>query len=74
MHLFTRDADGKLDTPLSIWFGLAFIGTAVLFDAANIGPGGLGFGWEIGMNAFFLVTGLTVLIPGLLLTLLPRSE
>lgn len=79
MDLFTRDSDGKPDTPLSIWVGLLFITIAIIFEASNIGPGGFRitrtFG-EMGINMFFLITGLTALVPGLCLTLIgdPHSE
>lgn len=74
MRLVTRDNDGKPDTPLSVWIGLAFIGTAVFFESVNIGPGGLGLSWTLGINAFLLLTGLTALIPGLFLTLMRDPE
>ncbi len=74
MRLFTKDSDGKFDTPLSIWIGLAFIVTALGFEASNIGPGGLGLSWELGMNAFFFITGLVALIPGIFLTLMRSPE
>lgn len=77
MDLFTRDSDGKPDTPLSIWIGLLFIGTALLFEAANIGPGGFRLGptfGDMGINMFFLITGLTALVPGLFLTLAGKPE
>lgn len=71
MRLFTRDSDGKIDTPLSIWVGLLFIGTALLFEAANIGPGGFRITatmGKMGINMFFFLVGLTALVPGLFLT------
>lgn len=77
MDLFTRDSDGKPDTPLSIWIGLLFIGTALIFEAANIGPGGLGMSpvlGDMGINLFLVVTGLTALVPGLFLTLFGSPE
>lgn len=98
MRLFTKDSDGKFDTPLSVWIGLAFIAVALFFEANNIGAGGMAFpidldfhaasgenwwsGWVtvgsadmvLGMNAFFLLTGLTALIPGLLLTMMGRPD
>lgn len=77
MRLVTRDSDGKPDTPLSIWIGLAFIGVAVVFEASNIGPGGFRLTrsmGEMGINMFFLITGLTALIPGIFLTLLRRPD
>lgn len=77
MRLVSRDSDGKPDTPLSIWIGLLFIGTALLFEASNIGPGGFrltpSFG-EMGINMFLLITGLTALVPGLFLTLMRDPE
>lgn len=69
MRLFTRDADGKPDTPLSLWVGIVFIGLAVGMKAAEIGPGPLGLSWEMGLPSFFLITGLVALIPGIFLTL-----
>lgn len=77
MRLFTRDSDGKPDTPLSIWVGLFFIGTALVFEAANIGPGGFRMGMtlgDMGINMFFLLVGLTALVPGLFLTLVRQTE
>ncbi len=77
MRLVTRDSDGKPDTPLSIWIGLLFIGTALFFEAVNIGPGGMRitptFG-DMGINMFLLITGLTALIPGIFLTLFRSAE
>lgn len=69
MKLFTRDADAKMDTPLSIWVGLLFIGIAILFKATRIGPGEFTSLWSMSLHMFFILTGLSVLIPGLLLTL-----
>lgn len=71
MRLVTRDNDGKPDTPLSLWIGVLFIGVALIFEATNIGPGGFALGWEhgMGLNMFFLITGLSALVPGLFLTL-----
>jgi hypothetical protein len=72
MRLFTRDRDGKPDTPLSVWFGLFFVLVALWFEAINIGPGGLGLSptlGDVGINLFFLLVGLCSLIPGLMLTL-----
>jgi len=74
MRLVTRDSDGKPDTPLSIWIGLVFILTAVWFESVNIGPGGIGPSWTLGINAFLLITGLTALIPGLFVTLMRKPE
>lgn len=77
MRLVTRDSDGKPDTPLSIWIGLAFIGVAFFFEAVNIGPGGFRLTrsmGEMGMNMFFLITGLTALVPGIFLTLMRRTD
>ncbi|MDX1611282.1 MAG: hypothetical protein R3185_02860 [Candidatus Thermoplasmatota archaeon] len=74
MRLFARDTDNKPDTPLSFWLGILFIASAVGMKAAKIGPGPLTPSWEFGMPAFILVTGLVVLIPGVLLTLLKRPE
>lgn len=74
MRLFTKDSDGKFDTPLSVWIGLAFIVIALGFEASKIGPGGLTVSWDLGINAFFFITGLIVLIPGLLLTMLRAPE
>ncbi len=74
MRLFTKDSDGKFDTPLSVWIGLAFIGIALFFEANKIGPGGLSLSWDLGVNAFFLITGLIVLIPGVLLTMLGQPD
>lgn len=99
MRLFTKDSDGKFDTPLSVWIGLAFIVTALGFEASNIGPGGMTFpvpelafqsasganwwaSWvemtavemTLGMNAFFFLTGLFALVPGVLLTMLRAPE
>ncbi|PSG97408.1 hypothetical protein BRD56_05665 [Thermoplasmatales archaeon SW_10_69_26] len=77
MRLVTRDSDGKPDTPLSFWIGLVFVGTAVGFEAANIGPGGFQitptFG-DMGINMFLFITGLTALVPGLFLTLVRDHE
>lgn len=77
MRLVTRDSDGKPDTPVSIWIGAFFIGTAFLFETLNIGPGGFritrSFG-EMGINMFLAITGLTALIPGLFLTLFRPQE
>lgn len=77
MRLVTRDADGKPDTPLSLWIGALFIGVALLFEASNIGPGGFRitptFG-EMGINMFLLITGLIVFVPGLFLTLFGKPE
>lgn len=77
MRLVSRDSDGKPDTPLSIWIGLLFIGTAFIFEASGIGPGGFrltpSFG-EMGINMFFLITGLTALVPGIFLTLMRDPE
>ncbi len=72
MRLFTRDSDGKPDTPFSLWLGLFFIGVALFFQAVNIGPGGFRLSptlGDMGINLFFLVTGLLILIPGLFMTL-----
>lgn len=79
MRLFTRDQDGKPDTPLSIWFGLFFILVAVGFEAANIGAGGFRLSpalGDMGLNLFFLITGLVALVPGVFLTLMgdPHGE
>lgn len=79
MRLFTRDSDGKPDTPLSVWVGLLFVGIAVLFEAMNIGPGGFRITrtmGKMGINMFFLIVGLSALVPGLFLTLLrdPTAE
>lgn len=79
MRLFTRDQDGKPDTPLSIWFGLFFIVVAVGFRAANIGPGGFRLSrtmGDMGIDLFFLITGLVALVPGVFLTLFgdPHGE
>jgi predicted phage tail protein len=77
MRLVTRDSDGKPDTPLSIWIGAFFIGLAFFFESVNIGPGGFGMGpafGDMGINLFFAITGLTVLIPGVMLTLVRKPE
>ncbi len=77
MRLVTRDRDGKPDTPFSLWLGLFFIAVGLIFQATNIGPGGLRmsptFG-DIGINLFFILTGLVIMIPGLFLTLGRRQE
>lgn len=77
MSLVTRDRDGKPDTPLSLWFGLLFIAIGLTFQATNIGPGGLRlshtFG-DIGINLFFILTGLLIMILGLFLTVGRRQE
>lgn len=74
MRLFTKDADGKPDTPISIWVGLIFVGLAIGMKSAKIGPGPLSPSWELGMPAFMLIVGLVALVPGLLLTLLREPE
>lgn len=72
MRLVTRDRDGKPDTPLSLWFGLFFIAVGLIFQATRIGPGQLRLSptlGDMGINLFFIVTGLLILIPGLFLAM-----
>ena len=74
MRLFTRDADLKIDTPLSVWVGLLIIATAFAMKAAKIGPGEFTAVWEMSVHMFLILIGLTALIPGLLLTWMRATE
>jgi hypothetical protein len=53
-----------------------FIALAVLMDKVRIGPGEpkLGISWTLSVPMFFLITGLTALVPGLFLTLMRKPE